>query len=217
MVNSIETTTYKELRHAILYGKIKPDDLLSEASLSKKMGISRTPIRSALKQLEQEGLVNYQKNRGVTLREASVKEMVDITQICVQWMLLAVEQVDAGLGSFDIERIQQKLDEAKAYRAAADYVHYINRMPEVYMEIMKASGNHLLIPTYKALLGRQISTSLYRKMSDPKNAPEKKRSTVLFFQEFVDSLNQENYQEAADILKNYQEYANNQILHYGHL
>lgn len=217
MTQSIESSAYQEIKQAILFGRIEPDEILSEASLSKKLGHSRTPIRSALKQLEQEKLVVYKKNRGVSLREASVKEMVDVTQICVEWMILATKNAKTGLSMLDVEAIQERLSAAKDYRAALDYVQYINQMPKVYTKIMEAAGNELLIPTYENLWARVISTSLYRKMADPQNSPKKTISTVQFFQEYLQLIEKNQFDQAIAKLEDYQEYANHQILHYGTL
>ncbi|MBM9832885.1 GntR family transcriptional regulator, partial [Enterococcus faecalis] len=98
MEETIETIVYKKIKSEILTGNIKVGEAFSEASLSKSTGYSRSPIRSALKQLEHEKLVTYKKNRGVVLREASIKELADITQICVNWLILTTEQVADGLG-----------------------------------------------------------------------------------------------------------------------
>jgi DNA-binding GntR family transcriptional regulator len=214
---TIETIVYKKIKSEILTGHLKVGDSFSEASLSKATGYSRSPIRSALKQLEQEKLVTYKKNRGVVLREASIKELVDVTQICVNWLILTTNQVAEGLGSFEIDKIQHLLDEAKAYREKLDYVNYMNKMPEVYMQIMAASPNDLLVSTYQSLSGRVISASIYKKMANPSNSPKKKRSTVLFFQAFIDCIKEEKYEEAIRHLVDYQQYANNQILYYGYL
>lgn len=217
MNQSIESSAYQEIKQAILFGKIEPDEILSEASLSKKLGHSRTPIRSALKQLEQEKLVVYKKNRGVALREASAKEMVDITQICVEWMILATKQAKTGLSMLDVTEIQNRLTAAKNYRDALDYVHYINQMPKVYTKIMEAAGNELLAPTYENLWARVISTSLYRKMTDPKNSPKKTVNTIQFFQAYLALVQENQFDQAIDKLTAYQEYAHHQILHYGRL
>lgn len=162
-------------------------------------------------------MITYKKNRGITLREAPIKEMVDATQICVNWMILAVKIVEQGLNSFDIPALKERLALAKEYRASKEYPAYINQMTEVYLKIMEASGNDLILSTYKTLSGRVISTSLYKKMSNPENAPKKKLTTVQFFQEFIELLEKSDYENAIQKLETYQSYATNQIIHYGFL
>ena len=191
MEETIETIVYKKIKSEILTGNIKVGEAFSEASLSKSTGYSRSPIRSALKQLEHE--------------------------ICVNWLILTTEQVADGLGSFAIDDIQQLLNEAKAYRQQMDYVNYMNKMPEVYMAIMAASPNDLLVSTYQWLSSRVISASIYKKMANPKNSPKKTLSTVQFFQTYIDHLRAEDYSQAIRCLKDYQQYANHQILYYGYL
>lgn len=72
---------YEQLREAILTGEIKPGTRLMEVEIAQKMGVSRTPIREAIKKLEIEGLATTQPRRGAYVSEISVKSMVDILEV----------------------------------------------------------------------------------------------------------------------------------------
>lgn len=74
------TSVYDEIRDAIVAGRIKPGEPLSENRLATEFGTSRTPIREALHRLEIEALVE-RLPRGVQVRETSPEEIIDIYDV----------------------------------------------------------------------------------------------------------------------------------------
>jgi DNA-binding GntR family transcriptional regulator len=71
----------EELKELIYSGEIKPGDRLNEAALALRMGTSRGPIREAIRVLSGFGLVTAVTNRGVFVRQLSVREMVEISDL----------------------------------------------------------------------------------------------------------------------------------------
>ncbi|WP_313999353.1 GntR family transcriptional regulator [uncultured Paenibacillus sp.] len=67
-----------DIRRAILEGKLKPGDRLVELEMSKQMGVSRGPIREALRVLEQEGLLHSQPFKETVVAEFSTEEVVNV-------------------------------------------------------------------------------------------------------------------------------------------
>ncbi|WP_306231415.1 GntR family transcriptional regulator [Agrococcus beijingensis] len=74
------TSVYDEIRQAIVDGRIKPGEALSENRLAAEFGTSRTPVREALHRLEIEALVE-RLPRGVQVRETSPEEIIDIYDV----------------------------------------------------------------------------------------------------------------------------------------
>jgi len=66
---------YEKIKEEILKGKIKNGERLIEVKLSDKYGVSRTPIREAIKRLEKDGLVTWVPNRGANVRFFSVEDI----------------------------------------------------------------------------------------------------------------------------------------------
>ena len=75
---SLRGRIYTEIRDKIITGEYKAGDNLVELKLAEEFGVSRTPIREALLQLEQEGLVSYEPNRGVVVLGISNQDIQDI-------------------------------------------------------------------------------------------------------------------------------------------
>lgn len=72
---------YEELRELILTGKIKPGTRMMEIELAEDMGVSRTPIREAIRKLEKEGLVTIEPRKGAYASDISLKDIVDILEV----------------------------------------------------------------------------------------------------------------------------------------
>ena len=90
--HSLRSHVFQTIREDILKGKYEENEELREATLGKELGVSRTPVREALRQLELEGLVNIIPNKGAYVTGITEKDVKDIYMIrslleglCVRW------------------------------------------------------------------------------------------------------------------------------------
>ncbi|MDO4745689.1 MAG: GntR family transcriptional regulator [Bacillota bacterium] len=72
---------YEELKMQILTGAIVPGTRMMEVELAKEIGVSRTPIREAIRKLEKEGLVTIEPRRGAYASQISTEDMVEILEV----------------------------------------------------------------------------------------------------------------------------------------
>lgn len=142
---------YEELKMQILTGKITPGTRMMEVELADDMGVSRTPVREAIRKLEKEGLVVIEPRRGAYASQISTKDMVDI---------LEVRQTIEGLAaSFAATRMneEQKRELVKIYDEFNDAVESGNMKRMIATDacfhhlIVEASGNKLLISMVQQL------------------------------------------------------------------
>ena len=101
--HSLGGRVFQKIREDILNGKYKENDELRENTIGKELGVSRTPVREALRQLELEGLVTIIPNRGAYVTGISHKDIWDIYVIrsmleglCARWAAqhISEEQLD---------------------------------------------------------------------------------------------------------------------------
>ena len=71
----LRDVVFNTLRKAILTGELKPGERLMEIHLADKLGVSRTPIREALKKLESEGLLHHFPSRGTFVASLSIQDV----------------------------------------------------------------------------------------------------------------------------------------------
>jgi DNA-binding GntR family transcriptional regulator len=77
----LKERAYEELRALIHSGDLTPESMLSERQLSERLGMSKTPIRAALENLETQGLVTVSPQKGISVRELSARETAELFDV----------------------------------------------------------------------------------------------------------------------------------------
>lgn len=102
----LRDVVFQTLRSAILRGDLKPGERLMELQLAAKLGVSRTPIREAIRMLEQEGLAITIPRRGAEVAKMTEKDMGDTLQIRRALEELAVVLVCDKITEADVEELK---------------------------------------------------------------------------------------------------------------
>jgi DNA-binding GntR family transcriptional regulator len=135
----------------ILTGKFKPGERLTETSLSKTLGFSRTPIREALRLLEKEGFVHIEPHKGATVVSLSAQDIEEIFLLKYKLETLAVVLAMEHIDDDDIlylENLNQKLKELKEKKKITGLIDLNNAF---HSYIISKSGNQRLIKILKEL------------------------------------------------------------------
>lgn len=80
------------MRQAILKGELKPGERLLEIALAERLGVSRTPVREAMRKLEQEGLVVMIPRRGAQVASITEKDLNDVLEVRIALENVAIEK-----------------------------------------------------------------------------------------------------------------------------
>ncbi|MGM7724525.1 GntR family transcriptional regulator [Metabacillus sp. Hm71] len=123
--NSLVDIAYTTIRENLITANYMPGLLLSENVLAKELNMSRTPIRGAISRLESEGFVTSIKNRGIIVKEISMKELLDISQVIFFLQEFSVDEVEARGHSFDLDKLKMYLDLQLDAEKNDDYYKYI--------------------------------------------------------------------------------------------
>ena len=107
----LRDVVFNTLRQAILRGELKPGERLMEVQLAKKLGVSRTPIREAIRKLELEGLVLMIPRRGAEVAEITEKSMRDVLEVRRALEVLAVSLSCERITKEQIEELKKAAEE----------------------------------------------------------------------------------------------------------
>nr|WP_172330351.1 GntR family transcriptional regulator [Mangrovicoccus sp. HB161399] len=110
------------LRETILRGELRPGDKLHQDQLAEMLGVSRTPLRTALTALTQSGLVVYESNRGFRVREFSYEEMVGAFEVRAELEAMACRKAAANMTTEVAERLAALVEEGDALLAPGELV-----------------------------------------------------------------------------------------------
>ena len=119
----LRDVVFNTLRQAILKGELAPGERLMEIQLAEKLGVSRTPIREAIRKLELEGLVLMIPRKGAEVAKISEKSLKDVLEVRRSLEELAIELACQRMSDADLqelERKQMKFCEAIAQGSAMD-------------------------------------------------------------------------------------------------
>jgi DNA-binding GntR family transcriptional regulator len=136
---------YEELRNLILTGKIKPGTRMMEIELAEDMGVSRTPIREAIRKLEKEGLVVIEPRKGAYASELSVKDMEDILEVRANLEGLAAYLAAERMTATGKELLNEIREKFQAAVAESDMAEMIANDTKFHRMIVDSSGNNYLI------------------------------------------------------------------------
>lgn len=107
----LRDVVFNTLRRAILRGELKPGERLMEIQLADKLGVSRTPIREAIRKLELEGLVLMIPRRGAEVAEITEKNLRDVLEVRKALEELCVELCCERITEEDIEKLKEAAKE----------------------------------------------------------------------------------------------------------
>lgn len=140
---------YEEIRRAILEGRIPAGELTSVRALSEALGISRTPVREALVELANNGMVAFERNRGVRVVETRGRDVEEIFQLRLWLEVPAVREGVPHCGSAQLAVLQETLD---GMRARLDDEHAFMRHDWAFHRtLIEAAGNDRLVAFVEGL------------------------------------------------------------------
>ncbi|MEI6126126.1 MAG: GntR family transcriptional regulator [Pseudomonadota bacterium] len=133
------------IEEAVLNGSYKQGESLIESKLASELGVSRTPIREALTQLEHEGLVQLIPNKGALVTGISPKDIQDIYTIRKLVEGLAARWAAEHITEEETKELQEAVDLEEFYTSKADIEHLIQLDSRFHQGIYKASKSRPLM------------------------------------------------------------------------
>ena len=113
--DSLTESIAEVMRERILKGEYKIGEKIKETHVAEELRVSRTPIRKAFKQLEQEGLIEYLPNRGCYAKGFTKRDIEDVYAIRKALEELTTEWAVARITDEDIAQMEEKCDEMQGY------------------------------------------------------------------------------------------------------
>jgi len=139
------------LRDLIVQGRLAPGTRLNERLLTGQLGISRTPLREAIKLLATEGLVELLPNRGAIVAPVEPARVAETLQVMGALESLAGELACGHASDERLAEIRALHYEMLAMHARGDLAGYFKSNQAIHMKIVEAAGNAVLANTYRQL------------------------------------------------------------------
>lgn len=134
---------FREIRAAILDGRLSPGDRTSVRALSEALGISRTPVREALVELANGRMVEFERNRGVRILVAQSSDVREIFQLRLLLEVPATREAVPKLGAAGIEALAAALAAMRATQD--DESTFMGHDWAFHEALLNANGNRRLV------------------------------------------------------------------------
>ncbi len=140
----LRDVVFKTLRQGILTGELKPGERLMEIHLADRLGVSRTPIREAIRKLELEGLVTMIPRRGAEVAQISAQNLKDVLEVRQALDALGVELACERITEEGLEELKEACEHFAKMTATKDATVITKADVALHDVIIRATGNERL-------------------------------------------------------------------------
>lgn len=172
---SLKETAYRTIKDAIVSLRLEPGTPLVETTLAEELGISKTPVRDALQELEREGFVARIFFKGTYVTDVTMKDVREVFQLRAVLEGLAARLAAPLFGDGELEQIGAHLSAAEEALAGGDLRLCSQHGTELHQAIIRKADNGRLIPIIQNLddhvrrfraLSDRISGRLHRSVQE---------------------------------------------------
>jgi len=158
---------YEHVKDRLLAGRYADGELLSEGAIAEELGISRTPVREALLQLQAERLLTLYPKRGALVTPMSPREVADLFEVRELVERHALRLADPEQVVAELERV---IARQRALLAADDRAGFAAADRDFHRAWVAAAGNAVLLDLYDGLRDRQHRLVAATVAADPERA-----------------------------------------------
>lgn len=164
MPDTTENLAYDRIKTAIIKRYIKQGSKLVEATVAKQLGISRTPVRGALKRLAYEGFVEFIPNKGAYVIEPTIEEIKQTFAVRAQLEKMAAALAAERISDADIEELHRLIEEEDRVFKEGEVERYYEVNDAIHLKIAQAADNAIL---YKYVNDLLVKTKIFLILFDP--------------------------------------------------
>jgi phosphonate utilization transcriptional regulator len=162
---SLTGAVQREIERLIHVGELGPGDKLTETALAERLGVSRGPVREAFRVLEELGLVQLEKNRGVYVRQIPLDEALEIFDLRAMMEAHVGSTLAVNATQKQLEMLRGLVTQMAQAVKEEDETTYYRLNVEFHETMVSYAGNKKLISLYRKLT-RELSLFRRRNFSD---------------------------------------------------
>ena len=197
-IESIADIAKRNIQEWIVTGHFQPGQQIKEEDISQRLGISRPPVREALKMIEATGLVYRKPRCGVFVQEMTEKDMWEVYTLKATLYEMATELAMDSISEQDIGRLESYLKKMEACvgNEPLHVLRYQDLHKAFHNSIMAIAGNDRL-RTFASNLHNQVTLFSYKSLQDKNHL----HSSVHYHREIVNAMKQKDTALACRLMK----------------
>ena len=152
---SLREQARQVIRGLVITGQMQPDQLYSVPRLAAELGVSATPVREALLDLEREGLLQAERNRGFRVVSLSLHELIETFAIRLLLEVPSVGDIaEGGLSTQQLDELQQLAEATRQTAEAGDLIAFLDADLKFHVQLIATLGNRSLAKLVETLRDR---------------------------------------------------------------
>lgn len=150
--SSLPALVQQELERMILAGELPAGSKLNEAAVALKLGVSRGPVREAFRALEESGLVQLEKNRGVFVRRIPIEEADEIYELRAVLDEFVGRRLAQTATPEQVRELSDRVDRMERAAGRGDVAAYLAGNVDFHDRLVELAGNTKLLVMYRRLV-----------------------------------------------------------------
>ena len=153
MRQTLREQVTQAIRMKLLTGQLKPGTRIVEQEMAEELGVSRGPVREALRQIEQEGLVEYASHVGCFVKDFNAQDVYEVYLLRANLEILSVKMCDGKFSSQTIERMEQIVQRMASIEQVEQFDEIIDNDNEFHECIIRECGLNRLYLLWNSMDG----------------------------------------------------------------
>lgn len=203
----LRDVVFNTLRNAILKGELEPGEKLMEKKLSEKLGVSRTPIREAIRKLELEGLVVMTPRKSAEVASITEEDLTDVLEVRRVLESLAIDLACKNITNDIIAELEDNLVRFNAAVKKNDITEIATTDVEFHETIYKSTGNRRLIQILN-----NLREQMYRYRLEYIKDRQTRDNLVIEHRRIIDALRERDKEKGKKAILNHIEKQETTIL-----
>ncbi len=192
----LRDVVFNTLRQAILKGELEPGERLMEIQLAERLGVSRTPIREAIRKLELEGLVLMIPRKGAEVAKISARSLRDVLEVRRALEELAIELACQRMSEEDIDNLQKAQDDFKAAISEGDAMKIAETDEHYHDVIYEGTQNGKLIQMLN-----NLREQMYRYRLEYIKDEDKRKILILEHERILKAVRERKVADAKEAMR----------------
>ena len=192
----LRDVVFNTLRQAILKGELEPGERLMEIQLAERLGVSRTPIREAIRKLELEGLVLMIPRKGAEVAKISARSLRDVLEVRRALEELAIELACQRMSEEDVGNLQKAQEDFKKAIAEGDAMKIAETDEHYHDVIYEGTQNAKLIQMLN-----NLREQMYRYRLEYIKDEDKRKILVLEHEKLLKTVRERKVAEAKEAVR----------------
>lgn len=158
VARSLREQVLQSVRAAVITGEMKPGELYSAPAIAQRLGVSATPVREAMVELAQQGLVVAVRNKGFRVTEVSDKDLDELTELRQVLESHGVRCAVPFVTAMDIAQLRTVADTIVSEARRENLIGYIGSDEQFHTQLLNLAGNDRLV---RVVLDLRAQTRLF--------------------------------------------------------